>query len=120
MGIRSCKCTRENRRAGTASLYTKFGWGARQRLTIGSYAIVSETSTAEEMGRESSNKTDGQKKHAKREKREKRGVYQTTLHTEMQVSTIMYLFHKNSLVYGVHLSAFLYQFLKRTGTQRKK
>lgn len=56
MDIRSCKCTRENRRAGTASLYTKFGWGARQRLTIGSYAIVSETSTAEEMGRESSNK----------------------------------------------------------------
>jgi hypothetical protein len=61
MDIRSYKCTRENRRAGTASLYTKFGWGARQRLTIGSYAIVSETSTAEEMGRESSNKTDGQK-----------------------------------------------------------
>jgi hypothetical protein len=65
MDIRSYKCTRENRRAGTASLYTKFGWGARQRLTIGSYAIVSETSTAEEMGRESSNKTDGQKKTRK-------------------------------------------------------
>lgn len=72
-------------------------------MTIGSYAIVSETSNADEMGPDSSitNVQREKKKHAKREKREGSELLERfcvtncgTLHTEMQASaTIMYLFH---------------------------